>query len=151
MGWRPWEVLWFAGFLEQPFGILLDTIRSVVKSIVSLFNELVSGLFIIISFCCRHSRFGFLILGRVIAEFTAGGQPIAQATIVDLSSEEHKIRNIGLISLSIVLGFTIGLIIGGVLSDDHFIRCFGCSRLFTLYFAALISCKCIFIRVVVAV
>ncbi|WP_048874817.1 hypothetical protein [Candidatus Coxiella mudrowiae] len=41
----------------------------------------------------------FLILGRVIATFTAGSQPIVQAAIVDVSSEEHKARNIGLILL----------------------------------------------------
>ncbi|AML48313.1 hypothetical protein AYM02_02945 [Coxiella burnetii] len=60
----------------------------------------------------------FLILGRVIAGFTAGSQPIAQAAIVDVSSEAHKARNIGLILLAISLGFIIGPIIGGVLSDS---------------------------------
>ncbi|WP_264769396.1 MFS transporter [Coxiella burnetii] len=79
----------------------------------------------------------FLILGRVIAGFTAGSQPIAQAAIVDVSSEAHKARNIGLILLAISLGFIIGPIIGGVLSDSQFVSWFGFST--PLYFASLIS------------
>ncbi|MBT8506531.1 hypothetical protein B1F79_02900 [Coxiella-like endosymbiont of Rhipicephalus sanguineus] len=79
----------------------------------------------------------FLILGRVIAGFTAGSQPIVQAAIVDVSSEEHKARNIGLILLSISLDFIIGPIIGGVLSDSRFVNWFGFST--PLYFSSLIS------------
>src|SRR3990167_3386359 len=47
-----------------------------------------------------HSVF-LLLLGRVIAGFTAGSQPIAQAAIVDLSEPEHKVRNLGFILLAV--------------------------------------------------
>src|SRR3990167_1878152 len=57
-----------------------------------------------------------LILGRIVAGFTAGSQPIAQAAVVDVSTPEHKTRNIGFIILSPSLGFVLGPIIGGVLS-----------------------------------
>lgn len=79
----------------------------------------------------------FLIVGRVIAGFTAGSQPIAQAAIVDVSPKEQKARNIGLILLSVSLGFIIGPLIGGVLSNNHLVGWFDFST--PLYFAALIS------------
>src|SRR3989338_9044223 len=41
--------------------------------------------------------YALLIIGRIIAGFTAGSQPIAQAAIVDISKPGHKARNLGLI------------------------------------------------------
>jgi len=78
-----------------------------------------------------------LILGRVIAGFTAGSQPVAQAAIVDVSSEEHKVRNIGLILLAVSLGFVFGPIIGGILSDPRIFYLFNFAT--PLYFAAILS------------
>jgi len=79
----------------------------------------------------------FLIIGRVIAGFTAGSQPIAQAAIVDISPPERKARNIGFILLSLCLGFVVGPITGGFLSDNSFVSWFSFST--PLYFAAIIS------------
>lgn len=79
----------------------------------------------------------WLIVGRVIAGFTAGSQPIAQAAIVDVSTEENKARNIGLILFAISLGFVVGPLIGGVLSDSTIVSWFNYST--PLYFAALFS------------
>lgn len=78
-----------------------------------------------------------LLLGRVVAGFTAGSQSIAQAAIVDLSTEAEKPRNIGFILLAISLGFIVGPILGGVLSDSHLMAWFSFST--PLYFAAIIS------------
>lgn len=84
-----------------------------------------------------YSSFLWLIVGRIIAGFTSGSQPIAQAAIVDVSSDMHKARNIGLILLAVSLGFVLGPILGGVLSDSHLYHGFGLST--PLYFAAVIS------------
>lgn len=78
-----------------------------------------------------------LILGRVVAGFTSGSQPIAQAAIVDVSSEEDKARNIGLILLSVSLGFVLGPVIGGFLSDNQLVGWFNFST--PLYFASALS------------
>lgn len=83
-----------------------------------------------------HS-FWLLLAGRIIAGFTAGSQPIAQAAIVDVSTDELKPRNIGLILLSVSLGFVFGPIFGGLLSDARLISWFNFSV--PLYFAAGIS------------
>ncbi|MGB6976692.1 MAG: MFS transporter [Gammaproteobacteria bacterium] len=83
-----------------------------------------------------HS-FSLLILSRVIAGLTSGSQPIAQAAIVDLSTEEHKTRNIGFIFLALSLGFVLGPLLGGLLSDKRLVSWFSFDTAF--YFAALIA------------
>lgn len=83
-----------------------------------------------------HS-FTLLILGRIIAGFTAGSQSIAQAAIVDMSSNEHKARNLGMMLFIISLGFIFGPLAGGILSDNDLLSSFNYATPF--YFAALIS------------
>lgn len=78
-----------------------------------------------------------LIIGRMIAGFTAGSQPIAQAAIVDISPAEDKARNIGFILLAVSLGFVLGPIIGGVLSNHNLVSWFGFAV--PMYFAAFLS------------
>jgi len=59
-----------------------------------------------------------LILGRAITGFTAGNQPIAQAAMIDGSTDEaDRDRNMGFIVTGISFGLVGGPIIGGVLSD----------------------------------
>jgi MFS transporter, DHA1 family, tetracycline resistance protein len=61
-----------------------------------------------------------LILGRVIAGFTSGSQSIAQAAIVDMSTPEKKSQHIGYMMLAISIGFIVGPMMGGFLSDKRF-------------------------------
>jgi MFS transporter, DHA1 family, tetracycline resistance protein len=67
-----------------------------------------------------HSIF-FLIIGRAIDGFTAGDQPIAQATIMDLCPTEKKHIYVGLVLLAFTAGLVSGPIVGGYLSSGHFI------------------------------
>jgi DHA1 family tetracycline resistance protein-like MFS transporter len=78
-----------------------------------------------------------IILGRIVAGFTSGSQSIAQAAIVDLSTEKTKTRNIGFVLLSISLGFVVGPIIGGLLADHNLFPSFTFSTPF--YFVSIIS------------
>lgn len=78
-----------------------------------------------------------LIIGRIIAGFTSGSQPIAQAAIIDLSTPEDKARNIGYILLSLSLGFIFGPLLGGILADPHIISWFNFATPF--YFAATVA------------
>ncbi len=78
-----------------------------------------------------------LFIGRVIAGLTAGSQPIAQAAIIDLSDETNKARNIGLILLSLSLGFIFGPLFGGVLIDKNLVSWFTLST--PLIFATLLA------------
>jgi len=61
-----------------------------------------------------------LILGRAVTGFTAGNQPIAQAAMIDGSTDEaDRDRNMGFIVTGISFGLVGGPIIGGILSDPE--------------------------------
>lgn len=61
-----------------------------------------------------------LILGRAVTGFTAGNQPIAQAAMVDGSTDDaDRDRNMGFIVTGISFGLVGGPIIGGLLSDSE--------------------------------
>jgi MFS transporter, DHA1 family, tetracycline resistance protein len=89
------------------------------------------------AFALMINSLTLLIIGRIIAGFTSGSQPIAQAAIVGISAKNHLARNIGLIILSVSLGFALGPFIGGVLSDPTIFAAFNFST--PLIFAAIIS------------
>lgn len=64
------------------------------------------------------SSLWLLVLGRAITGFTAGNQPIAQAAMSDLSTDDtDRARNMGLIVTGLSFGMMAGPIIGGVFSD----------------------------------
>jgi DHA1 family tetracycline resistance protein-like MFS transporter len=59
-----------------------------------------------------------LILGRAVTGFTAGNQPIAQAAMIDGSTDDaDRDRYMGYIVLGVSIGLVGGPIIGGLLSD----------------------------------
>ena len=61
-----------------------------------------------------------LILGRAVTGFTAGNQPIAQAAMVDGSTDDaDRDRNMGFIITGVSFGLVGGPIIGGLLSDPE--------------------------------
>ena len=126
-------ICWFFG--AAILGDLSDTVGRKKALMICLIGSFLG--YLISAFAVLEYSLTFLILGRVIAGFTAGSQPIVQAAIVDISPPEHKARNMGFILLAISLGFTLGPIIGGFLSDSQFIRWFNFST--PLYFASLIA------------
>ncbi|ODN41888.1 MFS transporter [Piscirickettsia litoralis] len=126
-------ICWFFG--AAVLGDLSDTIGRKKALMICLIGSFLGYLLSAISI--MMGSLTLLILGRVIAGFTAGSQPVAQAAIVDVSSEEHKTRNIGLILLAVSLGFVFGPIIGGVLSDSRIWSGFNYGT--PLYFASVIS------------
>lgn len=92
---------------------------------------LVSALAVVIN------SYALLLIGRIIAGFTAGSQSIAQAAIIDISEPAYKARNLGLILFFCSLGFIVGPMIGGMLSTSTLVYWFNYAMPF--YFAALIS------------
>lgn len=64
------------------------------------------------------SNVWILILGRSITGFTAGNQPIAQAAVIDRSTDAaDRDRNMGYLVTGVSFGLVGGPIIGAVLSD----------------------------------
>ncbi len=124
---------WFFG--AALLGDLSDSIGRKKSLIICLTGASLSYLISAVA-VISHSL-TLLVVGRVIAGLTSGSQPIAQAAIIDLSDEEDKARNIGFILMSVSLGFILGPLLGGLLSDPRIVSWFDFSTPF--YFAALIS------------
>jgi predicted MFS family arabinose efflux permease len=124
---------WFFG--AAVLGDLSDKIGRKKSLLICLLGSSVG--YLISAFAVVFSSMSFLLLGRIIAGLTAGSQPIAQASIVDLSTDENKARNIGYILLSLSLGFILGPLLGGILSDNKFISWFNFSTPF--FFASAMS------------
>ncbi|PIQ42638.1 MAG: MFS transporter [Gammaproteobacteria bacterium CG11_big_fil_rev_8_21_14_0_20_46_22] len=126
-------IAWFFG--AAILGDISDTLGRKKSLLICLFGAAIgyglSGLAFVF-----HSV-AILIVGRVIAGFTAGSQPIAQAAVVDMSSEKHKARNIGLVLLAVSLGFVLGPLLGGFFSDTNLVSWFHFST--PMYVAAVLS------------
>lgn len=64
------------------------------------------------------NSFLLMILGRAITGLTAGNQPIAQAAMIDGSTDdEDRNRNMGYIITGVSFGLVGGPLLGGLLSD----------------------------------
>lgn len=59
-----------------------------------------------------------LLLARILAGVAAGNYAVAQSVIADLSADEEKAKNFGLLVMSWGIGFIIGPYLGGRLSDS---------------------------------
>lgn len=108
-------IAWFFG--SAILGDLSDSVGRKKSLMICLFGA-TCGYFISAVAIVFHSLV-FLIVGRVIAGFTAGSQPIAQAAIVDVSTEETRARNIGYVLFAVSIGFVLGPLAGGVLSNTQ--------------------------------
>lgn len=126
-------ICWFFG--AAILGDLSDKVGRKKSLMICLIGACIGYIFSGIA--VNVSSLMLLIIGRIVAGFTAGSQPIAQAAIVDVSTDEHKARNIGFILFSISMGFVLGPLIGGWLSDKNIVSWFDFS--IPLYFAAVIS------------
>ena len=65
-----------------------------------------------------------LFISRVLAGFMDGTHSIAQAAIADISQTNEKVSNMSLVTLSSTLGFIVGPVIGGILSDSKLVSWF---------------------------
>ena len=124
---------WFFG--AAILGDLSDQIGRKKSLIICLVGAFVS--YLLTAFSVSLQSLTLLIIGRIIAGFTSGSQPIAQAAIIDLSTPDTKARNIGYILLTLSLGFVFGPLLGGILADKDLVSWFNFATPF--YFAAIIS------------
>src|SRR5215210_8216552 len=61
--------------------------------------------------------FWWLFLGRIIAGITGASFTTATAYIADISTDENRAQNFGMVGAAFGLGFIIGPVIGGVLGE----------------------------------
>jgi MFS family permease len=78
-----------------------------------------------------------LLIGRVIDGFTAGNQPIAQASVLDFATEERKSQYVGWVMAAVTIGIILGPLVGGVFSESSWVSWFSNST--PMYVAMLLS------------
>ena len=78
-----------------------------------------------------------LFASRIIDGFTGGNISIAFSIISDISNEENRAKNFGMVGAAFGLGFILGPYIGGKLADPSIVSWFNLQTPF--YFAALLS------------
>src|SRR3990167_846484 len=126
-------IAWFFG--SAMLGDLSDSMGRKKSLLICLIGATIG--YLISAIAIDFHSLLFLIVGRVIAGFTAGSQPIAQAAIVDVSTDKTRARNIGYVLLAVSIGFVLGPFMGGILSDHHSVAWFNYST--PLYFAGILS------------
>ncbi|MDR2235126.1 MAG: TCR/Tet family MFS transporter [Chryseobacterium sp.] len=101
----------FTQFVFSPIvGNLSDKYGRRPVILISLFGFAVDYVFLALA-----PTIWWLFLGRVIAGITGASITTASAYIADISSDEDRAKNFGLIGAAFGLGFIIGPVLGGVL------------------------------------
>ena len=93
--------------------------------------------YLIFAWGVYERNIGLLFLSRLIDGFTGGNISIIQSAIADVSDEQSKAKNFGLIGMAFGLGFILGPYIGGKLADSNLVSWFSYDTPFL--FAALLS------------
>lgn len=122
-------IFFLSWFIGAPYiAKLSDVIGRKPAILICLFGALVGYAITIVSL--YYESLFLLILGRAITGFTAGNQPIAQAAMIDGSSDDaDRARNMGYIITGVSFGLVGGPIIGGFLSDPVIIGSFASLKL----------------------
>jgi DHA1 family tetracycline resistance protein-like MFS transporter len=114
-------IFFLCWFLGGPYiSKLSDAIGRKNAILICLFGAL-SGYAITIV-ALYSANLWLLIFGRAVTGFTAGNQPVAQAAMIDGSTDDtDRSRNMGYIITGVSFGLVGGPIIGGFLSDTAII------------------------------
>lgn len=104
-------------FCTSPFlGGLSDAYGRKFVLMLSMFG-MASGFFISALGLFLKS-FALLLIGRLIAGCTAGSLPIAQAALMDISTQDEKPKRMSWVALCNVGGFAMGPVLGGFFLDE---------------------------------
>lgn len=97
---------------------------------VSIFGTLIG--YILMVYGIQYQIFYLIFLSRVIDGFTGGNISVATSAVSDISTNEEKVKNFGIIGALFGIGFIIGPYIGGKLSDPSLHQSFNYSTPFIL-------------------
>jgi DHA1 family tetracycline resistance protein-like MFS transporter len=67
--------------------------------------------------CAAATSFWMLFVGRLLAGISGGSFATCSAYIADISNDQNRARNFGLIGIAFGVGFTVGPVVGGLLGE----------------------------------
>lgn len=126
----------FMQFFGAPIlGTLSD--RYGRKSILSL--SLVGSLigYLLFAYAILSHNLWLLFVSRMIPGFMGGNISIIMSSIADISDDENKARNFGMVGAAFGIGFILGPSIGGLLADDQLVSWFNHATPF--WFTAILT------------
>lgn len=103
---------------------------------------LISMFGLAVSFCCMGigtdiASLSLLFLGRGLSGLFAGANPVAQAAVADMSTQENKKSNISFLAFMTSFGIILGPVLGGIFADQNIASFFRFSTPF--YISAVLS------------
>lgn len=93
--------------------------------------------YVLFAFSIISHNLPLMFIARFLDGATGGNISIAQTIIADVSPENDRAKNFGLVGVAIGVGFVLGPFLGGILSDKSLSSYFSAATPF--YFAAIIS------------
>jgi MFS transporter, DHA1 family, tetracycline resistance protein len=110
-----WLLLAYAGmqFMFAPLiGNLSDRFGRRPVLLTSIITFAIDNLI-----CALAPNFAILLIGRILSGISGGSYSTASAYIADVSTDENRAKNFGLLGIAFGVGFILGPIIGGFLGE----------------------------------
>lgn len=117
LGWLQGIFPFFIFIAAPILGQLSDRYGRRPVLAISIFGTAVG--YVIFAIGISTASIPLLFIGRALDGITGGNQAVAQAAIGDVSTNENRAKNFGLIGAAFGLGFILGPYIGGRLSEPN--------------------------------
>lgn len=113
----------FMQFFGAPaLGALSDRYGRKPVLMISLLGTMVG--YLLFAWAIYTGNLVLLFVSRMLPGFTGGNISIILSAIADVSDEESRTRNFGLVGMAFGLGFIMGPFLGGILADNSVISWF---------------------------
>ncbi len=135
----------FMQFLGSPvLGTLSDRIGRKKVLTYALAGSILG--YIIFAIGIIYQNIWLLFLGRIIDGLTGGNISVIYSAIADISDEQSKTKNFGLVGMAFGIGFIFGPFIGGITSNPEIVSWFNYATPFWLA-ASLITINLILVQI----